>query len=185
MRHYYIIIVVIVVIIGAIAAGWISESRSKLATAGPELEIPTDIDYFLAEVKYQIFNSTGALDYQVYSPYMEHFPLNDISRIKFPIINVYRENGDWNVKARNGKLMHQQNILQLSDSVVMKRLGANPMQISSESMLFEPSRDLMTSETNVVIESENSRITGDMAVFDLHNQVYSMKNIRAIYDHES
>jgi LPS export ABC transporter protein LptC len=185
MRHYYIIIVVIVVIIGAIAAGWISESRSKLATTRPELEIPTHIDYFLAEVKYKIFDNAGTLDYQVYSPYMEHFPLNDISRIKFPIINVYRENGDWNVKARNGELMHQQNILQLSDKVVVKRLGANAMRISSESMLFEPSRDLITSETNVVIESDNSRITGDMAVFDLHNQVYSMKNIKAIYNHES
>jgi len=185
MRRYYIIIVVIVVIIGAIAAGWISESRSKLATARPELEIPTDIDYFLAEVKYQIFNRTGALDYQLHSPYIEHFPLNDISRIKFPIVDVYRENGDWNVNARNGELKHQQNILQLNDNVVMKRLGPNAMQISSESMLFEPSRDLVTSETNVVIESENSRITGDMAVFDLHNQVYSMKNIRAVYNHES
>ncbi len=184
MRPYYIIIVVIVVITGAIAAGWISESRSKLAAARPELVIPTDIDYFLAEVKYQIFNSTGALDYQLYSPYMEHFPLNDISRIKYPIVNVYRENGDWNVYARNGELMHQQNVLQLSDNVVVKRLGPNAIKISSESMLFEPDSDRLTSERNVVIESDNSRISADKAVFDLHNQVYLMKNTRSIYNHE-
>ena len=185
MRPYYIIVVVIVVIIGAIAAGWISESRSKLATARPELEIPTDIDYFLAEVKYQIFDRTGTLDYQLYSPYIEHFPLNDISHIKYPIINVYRENGDWKVNARNGELMHQQNVLQLSDNVVVKKLGPNAIQISSESMLFEPDSDRITSEENVVIESDNSRISGDMAVFDLHNQVYLMKNTRSIYNHES
>ena len=184
MRPYYYIIV-IVAIVGAIAAGWVYESRSKTIAARPELEIPTDIDYFLTEAKYQIFDSTGALDYQLYSPYMEHFPLNDISHIKYPVVSVYRENGDWNVQAYNGELMHQQNILQLSDKVVMKRLGPNAMQISSESMLFEPDRDRITSENNVVIESDNTRISGDMAVFDLHNQVYTMKNIKAIYDNES
>jgi len=184
MRPYYIIFV-IVIIIGAIAAGWVYESRSKLATARPDLKIPTDIDYFLAEVKYQLFNKSGILDYQLYSPYMEHFPLNDISHIKYPIVNVYRENGDWNVEAHSGELMHQQNLLQLSNNVVVKRLGANAMRISSESMLFEPDRSRITSEINVVIESDNSRISGDMAVFDLHNQVYSVKNTRSVYNHES
>jgi len=184
MRPYYII-VVIVAIVGAIAVGWVYESRSKTIATRPELEIPTDIDYFLAEVKYQIFNNTGALDYQLYSPYMEHFPLNDISHIKYPIVNVYRENGDWNVHAHSGELMHQQNLLQLSSNVVVKRLGPNAMQISSDSMLFDPDRDRITSERNVVIESDNSRISGDMAVFDLHNQVYLMKNTRSVYNHES
>lgn len=184
MKPYYII-VVIVVILGAIAAGWVYESRSKLATAEPELEIPTDIDYFLAKVKYRIFNRTGALDYQLESPYMEHFPRDDISRIQQPIVDVYRKNGNWNIRAMKGELRHQQNVLLLSDNVVVKRLGPNPMQISSESMLFEPDRDRITSERKVVIESDNSRISGDMAVFDLHNQVYSMKHTRSIYNHES
>ena len=184
MKPIYIIFI-IVFIAGAVAAGWVYQSQSRTTTARPELEIPTDIDYFLAEVKYQIYDTTGALDYQLYSPYMEHFPLDDITRIKHPIVNVYRENGDWRVRARSGEMMHQQNILQLNHEVVMKRQGANPMQISSEAMVFDADRDLVTSDERVVIESDNAKISGDRAVFDLLNQVYSMKNTRAIYGHES
>jgi LPS export ABC transporter protein LptC len=184
MKPVYVI-VTIVAVFAAITAGWFYQSRSKLTAVKPELEIPTDIDYFLAEVKYQFFGKTGALDYQLNSPYMEHFPRDDISRIQQPVINVYRENGNWNLRALKGELKHRQNLLLLSDNVVVKRLGSNTLQISSESMLFEPDRDLITSDKNVVIESNNSRVSGDMAVFDLHNQVYSMKNTRSIYNHES
>jgi lipopolysaccharide export system protein LptC len=184
MKPFYVV-ALIVVIFAAITVGWVYQSRSKLATVSPELEIPTDIDYFLAELKYQIINKTGSLDYQLNSPYLEHFPRDDISLIRQPVIDVYRETGDWNIQAQKGELKHQQNLLLLSDDVVVKRLGANALQISAESMLFEPDRDLITSDKRVVIESDNSRVSGDMAVFDLHNQVYSMKNTRSIYNHDS
>jgi lipopolysaccharide export system protein LptC len=184
MKPFYVV-ALIVVIFAAITVGWVYQSRSKLATVSPELEIPTDIDYFLAELKYQIINKTGSLDYQLNSPYLEHFPRDDISLIRQPVIDVYRETGDWNIQAQKGELNHQQNLLLLSDDVVVKRLGANALQISAESMLFEPDRDLITSDKRVVIESDNSRVSGDMAVFDLHNQVYSMKNTRSIYNHDS
>jgi lipopolysaccharide export system protein LptC len=183
MKPFYVV-ALIVVIFAAITVGWVYQSRSKLATVSPELEIPTDIDYFLAELKYQIINKTGSLDYQLNSPYLEHFPRDDISLIRQPVIDVYRETGDWNIQAQKGELNHQQNLLLLSDDVVVKRLGANALQISAESMLFEPDRDLITSDKRVVIESDNSRVSGDMAVFDLHNQVYSMKNTRSIYNHD-
>ena len=183
MKSFYVA-AVIVVIFAAISVGWVYQSRSKLAMVSPELEIPTDIDYFLAELKYQIIDKSGSLDYQLNSPYLEHFPRDDISLIQQPIINVYRETGDWNLRAQKGELRHQQNILRLSDDVVVKRLGPNALQISAESMLFEPERDLITSDKRVVIESENSSISGDMAVFDLHNQVISMKNTRSVYNHD-
>ena len=99
MKSFYVA-AVIVVIFAAISVGWVYQSRSKLATVSPELEIPTDIDYFLAELKYQIIDKSGSLDYQLDSPYLEHFPRDDISLIQQPIINVYRETGDWNLRAQ-------------------------------------------------------------------------------------
>jgi len=184
MKPFYVA-AMIVVVFAAITVGWIYQSRSNLAKVSPELEIPTDIDYFLAELKYQIIDKSGGLDYQLNSPYLEHFPRDDISLIQKPIINVYRDTGDWNLRAREGELKHQQNLLLLSDDVVAIRLGPNALKISAESMLFEPERDLITSDKRVVIESENSRISGDTAVFDLHNQVISMKNTRSVYNHDS
>ena len=44
---------------------------------------------------------------------------------------------------------------------------------------------LLSSEENVVIESGNATISGNEAVFDLQNEVYSLKNTRSVFYHES
>ena len=75
------IIMVLITVLGAIAVGWVYESRSNNNLARAELEIPTDIDFFLSQLNYRVFNSSGDLDYQLQSPYLEHFIKNDISRI--------------------------------------------------------------------------------------------------------
>lgn len=181
----FALLFIIVTIVGAIAAGWIYESRSKTTVLRPEIEIPTDIDYFLDKPKYLSFNQAGNLDYQLQSPYLEHFTRDDISRLKEPRLEVYRAGGDWHVNASRGDIYHQKNWLKLSDDVFIQKQGPNGMQARSESMLFEADRNILSSEETVVIESGNSRIRGDKAVFDLENEVYTLKNTRSIYYHDS
>ena len=178
------IVMVFVVILGAIALGWIYEASSKKISVRPDLEIPTDIDFFLSQMNYRVFNKFGNLDYELQSPYLEHFIKDDISRIKQPMIQVYRENGDWRVEAMHGNIFHQQDWLQLKDNVVMQKTGANSIRVRSESMLFKPDQDLMSSRDRVIIESDSAKISGDEAVFDLRNGVYSLNNSKAIYYHE-
>lgn len=176
-------IMVFVAVLGAVAVGWIYQSRSQDILSGPELEIPTDIDFFLSQMKYRVFNESGDLDYQLNSPYLEHFIKDDISRIEQPIIRIYRDNSDWQVKASRGDILHQQEWLRLENNVVLQKLGGESIQFRSESMLFKPEQDLLVSEENVIIEYDNARISGDEAIFDLRNEVYLLKNTRAIYYH--
>ena len=176
-------VMVLIAVLGAIAVGWIYESRSKDILVGLELEIPTDIDFFLSGMNYRVFDKSGNLDYQLHSPYLEHFIKDDISRIEQPMIRVYRESGDWQVKASRGNILHRQEWLQLDSNVVMQKLGGDSIQFRSESMLFKPELDLVVSEVNVIIESDRAKISGDEAVFDLRNEIYSLKNTRAIYYH--
>ena len=176
-------ILIFIAMLGAIAAGWIYESRSKSLAVGFELEIPTDIDFFLSQMNYRVFNKSGNLNYQMQSPYLEHFIKDDISRIEQPLIQLYRERGNWQVQALRGDILHQQEWLLLENNVVMQKLGGNAIQFRSESMLFKPDQDLIASESKVVIESPGVKISGDKAIFDLTNEVYSLKNTRAIYYH--
>jgi LPS export ABC transporter protein LptC len=170
-------------VIAAIAVGWIYESRSKATVAGSELEIPTDIDFFLRSMKYRVFDKSGQLSYLLQSPYLEHFIKDDISRIKQPVIHVYRAGGDWQINATQGDILHQTEWLRFDKNVIMQRLGGDPVQIRSDSMLFKPELDLVSSGENVVIESDSAKITGNAAVFDLGTEVYSLKNTKAIYYH--
>jgi LPS export ABC transporter protein LptC len=177
-------VIIFIAVLGAAAIGWFYESRSKDNLVGPDLEIPTDIDFFLSQMNYRVFNKSGDLDYQLQSPYLEHFIKDDISRIEQPMIRVYRDSGDWQVKALRGDILHQQEWLRLDNNVVMQKLGGDAIQFRSESMLFKPEQDQVISETMVIIESGRAKISGDKAVFDLSNKVYSLKNTRAIYYHE-
>jgi LPS export ABC transporter protein LptC len=180
-----VLVVVFIAVVGAIAAGWIYQSKSKTTSLRPELEIPTDIDYFLAELNYRIFNQAGSLDYQLQSPYLEHFIRDDVSRVRQPVVEVYRTAGDWRVNASRGEIFHQQNYLILSDDVVMQKFGTRQLLVQAQSVLFKPDLNLLSSEENVIIESGNARISGNRAVFDLQNEVYSLKNTRSVFYHES
>ena len=177
------VIMVFITVLGAIAVGWVYESRSKNNLARPEIEIPTDIDFFLSQLKYRVFNSSGGLDYQLQSPYLEHFIKNDISRIQQPVIQIYRESGDWQVEALYGAILHRQEWVQLDNNVVMEKLGTESIRIRSDSIIFKPDQDQVSIKTSVIIESNGARITGDQAIFDLRNEVYSLKNTRATYYH--
>ena len=177
------IIMVFITVLGAIAVGWVYESRSKNNLVRAELEIPTDIDFFLSQLNYRVFNSSGGLDYQLQSPYLEHFIKNDISRIEQPIIQVYRDSGDWRVEALRGAILHRQEWVQLDNDVVMEKIGAESIRVRSDSIIFKPEQDQVTTKTTVIIESNGARITGDQAFFDLRNEVYSLTNTQAIYYH--
>ena len=175
------LLAIVFAVLAAIAVGWVYESSSKKALVRAELEIPTDIDFFMSQMSYRVFDKSGNLDYRLQSPYLEHFIRDDISRVQQPMIWVFRDAAQWQLEAGSGDILHQQEWLQFDGSVVLQRLGANAIQVRSESMLFKPRQDLLTIESSVIIESDGATISGDNAVFDLGNEVYSLKNTKAIY----
>ena len=177
------IIGLVFAVLCAVAVGWIYEASSKRTLVRPELEIPTDIDFFLSQMNFRVFDKTGSLNYQLQSSYLEHFIKDDISRLQQPVIRVYRTGGDWQVEALSGDILHQQEWLRLDDNVLMQKMGADPIQVRTESMLFKPDQDLVAIDAKLTIESDSAKISGDNAVFDLGNESYSMKNTRAIYYH--
>jgi lipopolysaccharide export system protein LptC len=173
------IAIIAVATIAAIAMGWLYEP--KITLSRPDLEIPTDIDYFLSEVQYKSMNDHGNLDFEMQSPYLEHLTVTNISLIDKPTMQIYRDAGDWRVESLSGKLYHEHNSLQLEKNVVMQRVGRNPLQVRSEVMLFQPDLDLISASKAIQIKSDTAIIHGSEAIFDLKNQVYSLKNTKAVY----
>jgi lipopolysaccharide export system protein LptA len=65
----------------------------------------------------------------------------------------------------------------------MQKIGATSIQVQSDSIIFKPNQNLVSSKTTVIINTGRAKITGDQAIFDLRNEVYSLKNTRAVYYH--
>lgn len=176
-----ILIFVLVLGIVAIAIGWVYESRLAPREKTAELQIPDNIDYFLTNLNYRAVNDSGELDYEFSSPRLEHHTLDDISLIETPLLNIYRAADRWRVNAQRGELQQRENLLWLHQQVVMQKLGADPFELQAESIRFEPDKDLVSSETSVLMRSKQARIEAEAAVFNLATGIYRLNKTRSVY----
>ncbi len=179
-----VLALVILLGIGAIAVGWIYESRLRQQIDRTELVIPDNIDYFLTNLRYRVLNRDGAIDFEFNSPRLEHYRRDDISSIEIPSLKIYRDADHWQVDSRIGEFEHRLNLLRLRQQVVMQKQGDNPMRLYTESIRFEPERDRVSSEAEVTMLSDRLRIEAERAVFDLAAKVYRFSKIHAIYNND-
>jgi LPS export ABC transporter protein LptC len=179
-----VFIFVIIFGFGAIAVGWVYESSLRPGEKKASQEFPDDIDYFLTDLRYRTLKADGTLDFQFLSPRLEHFPRNDISRIELPSMQIYDDIDPWQIDALIGEYRHGNNLLQLNQQVVMQKQGPSPMQVYTESISFEPDRDLVSTDSEILMVSPNARIRAQSAEFDLARKIYRFSKTRAIYNHQ-
>ena len=178
-----LLVLVIILGIAAVALGWVYESRLRPQDDKAELIIPNNIDYFLTNLRYRAMNTEGNLDFEFNSPRLEHYPVNDVSNIDVPSIQICREADHWLVDALNGEFRHQDNLLRLRNQVVIQKQGDNPFQMYTESIRFEPDLDLVTSEAKVLMRSKQTQIEAEQAIFDLSGKIYRFSKTRSVYSH--
>lgn len=170
--------------LSAIIVGWLYESRVRSVAEQAELLIPDNIDYFMTQLNYRSMTAAGTPDFAFQSPRLEHHPVTDISHIQVPSVQIFRSPDPWLVDALKGEYQHRDNVLRLIDQVVMRREGSEPIEIQAERMRFEPDIDLVTSESNIVMQNPRSRTEAEHAVFNLAERVYRLRNARTIYDND-
>lgn len=165
----------------AIAVGWIYESRLRAPAQPARLDIPDNIDYFLTNLHYRAVDDLGRLDYEFESRRLEHRPLNDTSLIDQPALRIFRDTERWRISAQQGELQHAEKLMWLRRQVVAHKSGGVPFELRTESMRFDPVRDLVQSDSGVLLSSPRSRIEADSAVFDLAARIYRLGRTRALY----
>lgn len=170
--------------LGAIAVGWVYESSLRPVVERARLPIPDDIDYFLTNMRYRQTNAQGELEFQFESPRLEHYPLNDVSSIEQPSMQIYDEKNPWLVDALAGEFQHGNNLLHLSRQVVMQKQGPSPLQVYGESIRFEPDREWISADSEILMVSPRGRIQARSAEFDLAARIYRFSGARATYRHE-
>jgi lipopolysaccharide export system protein LptC len=179
-------LLILVAIFGfaAVAVGWVYERSLRAPEEKADLVIPDDIDYFLTNMNYRALNAEGKLDFEFHTPRLEHFPLGDVSRIQVPSMLIQTDSGPWLVDSLAGEFQHADNLLRLTRQVVMQKHGESPMQVYSESIRFEPDRELVTAEGDTLMVIPQARIRADFAVFDLARKIYKFTRTRSVYKYE-
>lgn len=175
---------VIVLALGCIAivVGWIYESRVREETVTETLEIPDNIDYFLTGLRFRSMNTEGRPDFEFTSRRLEHRRKTDVSHIEAPTVQVFRATANWQIDSRRAAYEHRDNLLRLEQDVVLQKGGIRPLRLTTERLVFEPDRDRISTDSNVVLLSGDSRIEAEGAVFDLEGEVYSLERARGVYN---
>ncbi len=175
------LIFIVLLGLAAVLIGWFYESRLRERIERAELVVPDDIDYFLTGLHLRAMNERGKLDYEFRSRRLEHRRLTDTSDIEQPALEIYRDGDRWQVDANRGEFRHRDNRLDLEQQVVMRRLGARPLRLESDSARFEPDLDRLSVVGSVVLVSDDAEIRADSAEFDLEAGVYRLDKTRAVY----
>jgi LPS export ABC transporter protein LptC len=171
----------IVTLVGAIVAGWFFD-RQNLPIVQNQLQIPDNIDYYLSGVKLKTYNKQGSPGYQLNSPYLEHFVREDISLIQQPDIRYFSADADWLMAANQGKLIHQEDIIELQQKASIKRNQLNsPMLLTSEQMIFNPDQE--TVELPVALRMKNNQLDlkAQSAMLDMKHEHHIFQRVNATY----
>jgi LPS export ABC transporter protein LptC len=174
---------ILVIILGfvAIVIGWVYESSLRPDEKQANLQFPDDIDYFLTDMHYRSINADGELDFEFLTPRLEHYPHNDVSNLETPSMQIHDASSPWQIDALTGEYRHGNNLLQLNRQVVMHKEGPTPMQVYTESINFEPDRNLVSTDVEILMVSPQARIRADSAEFDLARKIYRFDRTRAVY----
>ena len=175
------LVTAIIGIAGAVSIGWFFETRPSRLQLSP-LQVPDNIDYYLANFSYRALDENGSPHYELQSPYLEHFIREDISQIQQPFIIYQADPHQWRVSAEQGSLSHQQERLQLNQQVDLQRVSSQqPLQLTTEVMILETRSDQIELPEALTITTDTMILHADRASLDIHKNYYQFNQVRATY----
>lgn len=165
--------------------GWFFDSQ-KVIIGEDELQVPDNIDYYLAGVDYQAFNDQGLPRFHLKTPYLEHFILEDTSHLRQPSIDYYAQSGQWNLSAKTGTLQHKSEIFQLQQQASIRSFSStDPFVVNSELMVFKSELERLEIPQQLAITSPRFKLKAASAVLDLKNNRHEFVRVKATYDNRN
>ena len=137
-------IIFLVVLFLTLGSMWVNMVIRKTATDASSDVQRTEPDYIVENFRYFNIKPTGEAQYEANGTKMTHGQIETISSKE-----AFVE--DFNSKVH------------MRENVVMKReasAGKGPLTLTSEYVLVFPDEEIMTSDREVVIKSDNSTVTG-------------------------
>jgi LPS export ABC transporter protein LptC len=180
MKPWHLPAFLLALLVAAIA-GWIFDREGQQEVEA-ELEIPDNIDYYLVEARWRSFDPDGALNFELNTPHLEHFVKDDTSIVLEPEIRYIAGATSWNMRAQRGKMLHQQDAIELTNSVRIQRETADdPMQLSSEHLRLESLNEVVFFDHPLTLQSPRLRLNAQSAVLRIERGLHEFRGVRVIY----
>lgn len=157
-------IIFLVVLFLTLGSMWVNMVIKKTAMDASSEAQRTEPDYIVENFRYFNIKSTGEAQYEAVGTKMTHYPADDTYLIENPVLTTQNKNGQIETISSKEAFVEDFNSkVHMRENVVMKReatAGKGPLTLTSEYVLVFPDEEIMTSDREVVIKSDNSTVTG-------------------------
>ncbi|WP_257293544.1 LPS export ABC transporter periplasmic protein LptC [Endozoicomonas sp. YOMI1] len=190
-RNHLIISAILLVL----AAGyWAYDGAIVTVSSSPSEIIHQDADYFLVDALVKEYDASGALQYQLQSDSITHYPHNDNTLLQQPVLTNVSDNGQRTVsRSENGKLLPGGKDIELWDNVVVIQGSPSVKQQSYEQKLrmdtdfltISPDEEIADTDRPVLITSEagETRAIG-MTAWYQQGKIQLKSRVRGVYEPE-
>lgn len=131
----------------------------------PAAMLQNDPDLYMLNATITQFDNDGNLQHTIKADRFTHFPLTDMTSLKFPILQLFSgsEKEPWDIKAKNGRLLSQsvyrEEVVELWDDVLAVRHtdDGHFVHIQTQSLTVYPGREYAETDQKVTIDNNSGR----------------------------
>ncbi|MBO9484428.1 MULTISPECIES: LPS export ABC transporter periplasmic protein LptC [Gammaproteobacteria] len=190
-RNHLIIAAILLVL----AAGyWTYDGAIVTVSASPSEIIRQDADYFLVDALVKEYDATGALQYQLQSGSITHYPHNDNTLLQQPILTNLSDSGQLTVStSENGKLLPGGKDIELWDNVVVIQSSPSVRQQGYEQQLrmdtdfltIATDKEIADTDRPVLITSDTGETQAiGMTAWYQQGKIQLKSRVRGVYETE-
>ncbi|VAW99305.1 hypothetical protein MNBD_GAMMA22-1492 [hydrothermal vent metagenome] len=137
-------------------------------------------DYYLNEFSTVIMDETGTPYYKLSSPHLDHYPVNQITKIKKPKLLIYNSKEyPWKLDAEKARVSNKGNLIFFSGGVKLNKSSANLSEnivIIADELSVYVKEQFAKSATNVTIIQGKNSIKAIGMELDLKNHTLNLSS---------
>jgi lipopolysaccharide export system protein LptC len=147
----------------------------------------TSPDAYMEGVVSRVMDKQGQLRYELHTPHMVHYPLDDRTEIAKPHLVLFRPHErDWQMDAEYATALQGNEEIQLHGNVWIRRAGdaqAPPLDIHTRELIVYPEREFAETREEAVLTSPNGelRSRGMQAYFE-EEKLQLLSQVRGRYE---
>lgn len=170
----------------ALGSYWLAK-RARISFASEDKPVRHEPDYFVEGFTVQRMNGAGQIAYTMRAARMEHFPDDDSSLLKQPVLTSFSNPATpVQATAESGHVTQDGNVVVLKKSVRVDRAptATEPaLTIRTEQLTAHPDDDIAFTELPVVVTQGSSTLKGvGLHLNNLHRQVQVKRDVRATWE---
>lgn len=176
----------LVVLTIAALSYWLSGTQTDKAK-DVSSTVQDNPDAFMEEVVTRVMDPEGLPRYELRSPRLTHYPLDNRTQMEQPRITLFRPHqGHWQLEAESATALQGDDELQLHGKVLIQRVGADQateLEIQTSELHVYPEQDMAETQALTTLSHATGKIQSQgMRAYFKEENLQLLSQVRGHYE---